>query len=315
MRRATLLDHFHECGFVVIEGLLDPILDLQPLIDDYSALLDDLARRWYAERLLPCTHDHLPFEQRFLEVIGEYRRPYTQYFDISLPLGRTTAQTPIHLSKAVFDLLRNVRLLDAVETIIGPEILSNPIQHVRIKLPERLLSNDQQEGLATKTGWHQDQGVALPEADASEILTVWVAVTDATEENGCLCVVPGSHRAGLITHCRDKQIPDALVGEGSVSLPMERGSVLLMHRRTQHASLPNRSDGIRWSFDLRYQPIGQPTGRPMFPGFIARSRRDPTRVLDDDRTWANLWYEARCRLSQGETPEFSRWTGADPVCA
>ena len=315
MRTAALLEHFRERGYVVIEGLLDPRGDLRPLVDEYSALLDGLAGRWHAGGLLTRTYRDLPFGRRFVEVVREYGRPYGEHFDISLPLGRTAADTPVHLGEAVFDLLRNPRLLDAVEMVVGPEILCNPIQHARIKPPERALSREQLGGLSARTGWHQDQGVALPGADGSEILTAWVAVTDATEENGCLCVVPGSHRGGLLTHCSDKQIPGALVGGGAVPLPMGRGGVLLMHRRTQHASLPNRSDEIRWSFDLRYQPTGQPTGRPMFPGFVARSRRDPGGALGDHRIWADMWREARDRLSRGETPEFGRWSGRDPLCA
>ena len=42
-----------------------------------------------------------------------------------------------------------------------------------------------------------------------------------------------------------------------------------------HSSLPNLSENIRWSLDLRYNPIGQPTGRAWFPGFIARSKSKP----------------------------------------
>ena len=316
VQTATVLDQLHEQGFVVIEELLDPQEDLQPILDDYAALLDELAERWYAAGVLTATHHDLPFGRRLAKIIQESGRPYSQYFDISLPLGEITEETPIHLSEAVFHhLLCNPRLLDAVEMAIGPEIYSNPIQHVRIKPPEHLLSADQREGLLIKTGWHQDQGVTLPEADETDMLTVWVAVTDATVENGCLCVVPGSHRGDLVTHCLNKQIPDALVGDNAVPLPMKRGSVLLMHRRTQHASLSNVSGDIRWSFDLRYQPIGQPTGRPMFPGFVARSRQHPESVLTDHRIWADLWREARSCLAQGESPKFSRWTGREPVCA
>ncbi len=126
MQAATVLDQFHEQGFVVLEDLLDPLLDLQPLVEDYSALLDDLAEGWHAEGVLSSTHRGLPFGRRLVEIIRESGRPYSQYFDISLPLGRITPTTPIHLSAAVFDLLRNPRLLDAVELLIGPEIYSNP---------------------------------------------------------------------------------------------------------------------------------------------------------------------------------------------
>lgn len=315
MLASTALDQFYEQGFAVVEDVLDPQTDLEPLLDEYSMVLDALSRQWHEEGVLTSAYDELPFGPRLIEVVRESGRPYSQYFDISLPLGKITESTPIHLGPAVFDLLRNPRLLDAVENVIGPEIYSNPIQHVRIKPPERLLSGEQHEGLVARTGWHQDQGVALPDADETEILTVWVAVTDATLENGCLCVVPGSHREGLVVHCRNKQIPDALVRDDAVPVPMRRGSVLLMHRRTRHASLSNVSEDIRWSFDLRYQPIGQPTGRPMFPGFVARSRQNQESVLTDHRAWVAMWHEARSTLAEGESPEFNRWSGDHPLCA
>jgi hypothetical protein len=89
-----------------------------------------------------------------------------------------------------------------------------------------------------------------------------------------------------------------------------------MHRRTMHSSLPNRSDRVRWSFDLRYNPIGQPTGRPAFPGFVARSRREPSSELRDPNGWTELWHAARRRLAEAETaPKFNRWTADAPVCA
>ncbi len=133
MRDAALSEQFDERGYVVLERLLDPRADLQPLVDDYSSLLDTLAARWYAEGALAGMYPELPFGRRLVRIISESGLPYSQFFDISLPLGGISADTPIHLSPAVFDLLRHPRLLDAVEAIIGPEILSNPIQHVRLR--------------------------------------------------------------------------------------------------------------------------------------------------------------------------------------
>jgi hypothetical protein len=91
--------------------------------------------------------------------------------------------------------------------------------------------------------------------------------------------------------------------------------VLLLHRLTEHSSLSNQSDGIRWSFDLRYQPVGQPTGRPVFPGFVVRSRSQPERVVHDWSAWAGAWYETRAALSEDREPVFNRWSAAAPVCA
>ena len=71
-----------------------------------------------------------------------------------------------------------------------------------------------------------------------------------------------------------------------------------MHRLTMHASLSNHSQDVRWSFDLRYNPIGQPTGRGHFPGFVARSRQNPASELRDPAEWARLWHECRDRLAR-----------------
>jgi len=97
---------------------------------------------------------------------------------------------------------------------------------------------------------------------------------------------------------------------------MQPGSVLLMHQRTIHSSLDNLTeDEVRLSFDLRYQPIGQPTGRPAFPGFIARSAAHPESVLRDAARWAQSWYDARGRLAAQENARFNRWRAGVGVCA
>jgi hypothetical protein len=315
------IDAFDEQGFLVVDDVLDPERDLDPVVSEYEDLLDTLVAGWHADGLLPSTFSELPFAQRFARVLVEAPRDLNvmSYFDISLPFEGVTAKTPIHLGPATFGLLRNPRLLDLVEQFIGGEIFSNPIQHTRIKPPERELPEHLQgSSLLARTDWHQDTGVHLPEADNTQMLTVWLPLTDATEANGCLCVIPGSHRHGLVTHCPrpGNHIPDQLLGGQPVPLPVKRGAVLLFHHLTKHASLTNTSDGIRWSFDLRYQPIGQPTGRPAFPGFVARSRKNPASEVTDWHVWADLWRETRSRLAHGQDPgKFTRWTGEEPVCA
>jgi hypothetical protein len=172
-----------------------------------------------------------------------------------------------------------------------------------------------------RVGWHQDQGVATEEQDAVPVLTVWMPITDATVENGCLAVVPGSHKRDLATHCPGSgpdgglQIPAKLIAGKRIPVPVKRGGALFIHARTMHASLTNKSDDIRWSFDLRYQPIGLPTGRPAFPGFIARSRRHPECEQHDWRAWAQTWLDARARLAQDAPPKFNRWSKDSPMCA
>ena len=74
---------------------------------------------------------------------------------------------------------------------------------------------------------------------------------------------------------------------------------LKFDKLTHHASLPNRSGAIRMRFDLRYQPAGQPTGRPAFPGFVVRSRAFPESVLRDAGEWAGLWEAAKDAILSG----------------
>jgi phytanoyl-CoA hydroxylase len=319
------LEQFQEEGYLAVDDVLDLERDVAPVVREYEALLDEENARNHAEGKIPSTYSDLPFVQRLAAFLSAAGKGAYQAFDISLPLKSAKQDTPIHLGPAVFNLLSSPRLVDVVEQLVGPEVVSNPIQHVRIKPPESMLPADiVKGGLVGQTDWHQDQGVALPEVDETEMLTVWIAITDATVENGCLCVVPGSHQRGLATHCPAKpgstriglHIPDEIRGTNYQPVPIRAGGALFLHRRTMHASLRNLSDGARWSFDLRYQPAGQPTGRPWFPSFVVRSHRDPSSELRDWTVWADLWRQARTRLAGGDPiAKTNRWGGTEPACA
>jgi hypothetical protein len=317
------VDRFNSEGYLVVEDIFDIEQDLQPVMAEYMNQLEDLVRQWQADGSLSSSYADLPFAERMAHVLQEKGPAGYQPFDISLPFTGVTEATPMHLGPATFRLLSNPRLLDAVEQVVGPEILSNPIQHVRIKPPERLLPESMKRSLAGGTDWHQDQGVALPEIDGTEMLTVWLPIMDATVENGCLCVVPKSHQQGLVTHCPGDgvtrvglQIPEEIRGTAFTPVPVRAGGALFLTRTTMHAALSNISDGVRWSFDLRYQPIGQPTGRPWFPAWVARSRQNPGSELHDPAAWADLWRAARAELATNPPQgKFNRWEGDEPICA
>ena len=197
------LEQFEQDGYFVGEGILDPGEDIQPVIDEYDELLGRLARQWHADGTLSRTYEDMsvrgaPEPHRPRDTEGSY----SGSIDISLPQKNITHDTPMHHGPAVFELLRNPKLLDAVEQFIGPEIFSNPVQHVRIKPPEGFLPESARLGsLSGRTFWHQDLGVVTDEADDTDILTVWLPITDATEENGCLVVGHRSHHSGLGLHC------------------------------------------------------------------------------------------------------------------
>ena len=130
------------------------------------------------------------------------------------------------------------------------------------------------------------------EAGDTLVVNFWIPLVATTAANGCLQVVRGSHRQGLVEHRLHQPNSKGSRGIVEADLPpgdivtaeMAAGDVLLTTERLVHRSLPNRSDTVRWSVDTRYCQIGLPTGRAKVPGFVARSRQDPdsvARSLDD----------------------------------
>jgi len=306
----------------VCENVLDVQTVVQPVISEYASLLDTLIQQWIDTGQLDAKQfDHINPHQQFAKAIGAVYAAGLDFFqpmDISLPPGKISENIPFHAGPAIFNLMTNTRLLDTVESLIGGEITSNPIQHVRIKPPAKSLTSDEIRPHITATSWHQDRAVTLAEADSTRMVTVWAAITDATVENGCLQVIPGSHRGNMLEHCPVPQlaIPDTLFDIASAKpVPVKSGGVVLFHPLTVHGSLPNTTNDIRWSFDLRYNVTGDPTGRPMFPAFIARSNTAPNTVLTDSDEWRNRWKEARARLSRHDSVEIHRWDGQSEVCA
>lgn len=324
---------FNDQGFLVVPEVLDSS-DLDPVVDEYDRALSHGAKQLYRRGEVSSTYAELPFAERYFALIRE--NPAIFYFlGISLPLdyaGIDAEFVRAHTGSALFGLLRHQKVLDIVESVIGGEITLNPVQQARLKPPERMLHGQVAEySNVGATTWHQDFGAVMDEAADTEMLTVWIAMTDATEEMGCLVAIPGSHREQSLTlHCpgvrnqAENYIPQALLERHPTQptpLPCRRGSLVLLTRFTEHGALPNRSDMLRWSFDLRYQATGQPTGRPAFPSFVLRSRSGAFAEVTDPIEYARRWDETRQRVISNEFNgtlyEQDRWLANrdNPVCA
>ncbi len=317
---------FERDGFLAIDQLLAEE-DLQPIEAEYAALLDRLVSEQHAAGQLSGRFEDLSFAERYARVIGE-RPDLHCFFNISLPLiNGPVEEARYHLNAgpSVFGLLRHPKVLDLVEDLIGGEIYCSPVQQMRMKPPAACVEGDLQgHSNIGATTWHQDIVALLPDADETEQVTVWLAISEATEENGCLLSVPGSHRDGPQVHCSNDElasephVPTRLMeGRPAVSLPVKRGGLVLFHKMNLHCALPNRSQCLRWSMDLRYHPIGQGSGRPAFPGFVARSRKNPASEARDPEAWAAAWEAARQAIVSGRYPdrifEDRRWNDA-AVC-
>jgi ectoine hydroxylase-related dioxygenase (phytanoyl-CoA dioxygenase family) len=103
--------------------------------------------------------------------------------------------------------------------------------------------------------WHQDNGYTYIEPQ--QYLTCWVALTDATVENGCPWVAPGLHRLGTLEHWMTELGWCCLGGEvEAVPAPARAGSIVVFSSLTPHRTGPNRSDGVRKSYIVQFAPDG-----------------------------------------------------------
>lgn len=310
-------EQFKTKGYLVVEDLVDPRL-LAAIRAEYGALVDDLYAHWYRHGLVEADPESLTFWEKLDQGYSnqlEVHQPLT----ICLPHGDVRSDSPMHMGPAVFDLIRHEPILDLVETLIGPEITASPIQHVRIKPPQRSTGNDELRAHVVATDWHQDKGVTLEEADDTTMVTVWVAITDATLDNGCLQVADTGPTRELLPHCCRKQVSiideHLPAADAIVATPVKAGGAVIFHPLTPHCSRPNVSDEYRWSFDLRYNVTGQPTGRSQFPEIIVRSTIDPSQATTDWQELKAKWDDTRARLGATAYQPQHRWDISNPYCA
>jgi chlorinating enzyme len=147
------------------------------------------------------------------------------------------------------DLARTPEILNAVETILGPNLLVWSVE-LFIK-----------EAQTTKTvSWHQDITYwGMGETD--DEVTAWVALSDVSVRAGCMRFIPGSHRNPIVSH-HDTYDDNNLLSRGqeiaginendAVYGALRPGEMSLHHGRCFHASGPNISDDRRIGLAIRY---------------------------------------------------------------
>lgn len=146
-------------------------------------------------------------------------------------------------------LIADERLLDIAERFIGPDIALFA-SHYIVKPPF-----DGQPVL-----WHQD--AAYWPLEPMEVVTLWLAVDDSTTENGCLRVIPGTHRMPpqRLRPVTDRpnvlntEIDGEVDESAAVDLVLRSGDVEVHHPGIVHGSEPNRSPKRRAGLTIRYIP-------------------------------------------------------------
>jgi phytanoyl-CoA hydroxylase len=268
---AAQVAEFHNNGVLIAKNILTDA-DLAPLIADTNEFIDKRAAELKAEGKITDLAEGLPFETRV-------SRLYEQSGEI---MGGMDIM--LHRGKKTFEFIHNKNLLDAVESLIGPEITCSPIQHLRAKVPSNI-----GKGNHELVGWHQDLSVTWEEADVSDIVTCWIPIVDATVERGCMEVMPGLSKHGYIEHGMDTCIkPELVQQDKAIPAICPKGGIVFMNKLCPHRGLPNVSNTIRWTIDLRYQVTGTPTGRPFYPDFPVRTRRGDVKLWSHEQ-WCAAW--------------------------
>lgn len=181
-------------------------------------------------------------------------------------------------------LAHDPRLLDKIESIIGGDF---NLQHSKL--------NMKPAKVGSVVEWHQDMAY-FPHTN-DDLVTTLIYLDEATEENGCLQVLPRHH-----THYFDHSGPDGrfagMITESLAdfgkprSLPAPAGSAIFMHCITPHASLPNRSSRPRRTLIYEYR------ANDAFPIYYGEM--------------TNL-AEAKFRMVRGRPARFARFGGPRPL--
>lgn len=277
---------FQTDGYLIVEDVLSE-RDLQPVIDEIESFIDERAQAFHKEGRLAELYPNEPFERRFARLY-EQCPDINRKFDIMHLLG-----------PAMFRFLTNERLLDVVECLLGSELSCNPIQHLRSKMPWK--GEGEQSASMNNVPWHQDAAVTSEDSEASEIITFWLPLVDATKLTGCMEIIPHAFKGGYLAHqaeggttIRQELMPSIR----PITAECRKGGIVIMNKYTPHRGTSNRSDIVRWSLDLRYHKTGAASGRAFHPSFVARSRSNPDTVLTDYEEWRSLWQNALAKPSQ-----------------
>jgi ectoine hydroxylase-related dioxygenase (phytanoyl-CoA dioxygenase family) len=149
------------------------------------------------------------------------------------------------------DLVRHPAILDNVERVLGPDIL--------VWSSSFFIKEARDPGFVS---WHQDStywGLSEP-----EVLTAWVAFTPSNPANGCVRVIPGTHKMDQVPHketfdaknllTRGQEVAVEVDESKAVELVLKPGEMSMHHIRLFHNSEPNNSDDRRIGFAIRYIP-------------------------------------------------------------
>lgn len=216
---------FWEDGFIIVENLLDS--------DEVTLILD------YAEWVASGKAEHIPEGQLQVEPhVVEGNAQAENYADSLRKMSHLAFYDERFEHHA-----RNPKILDVIESLIGTDI--KLYQDQLFMKPPRIGSRQR---------YHQDMPLGFY-IDPPDMVTCWAALTDSTIENGCVWMLPGTHKFGIIEQSRWAAYEQMSL-EGSLAeerpLELKMGDCSFHHGLILHSSRPNRTKQRRRGYATHY---------------------------------------------------------------
>jgi phytanoyl-CoA hydroxylase len=133
--------------------------------------------------------------------------------------------------------------------LLGPAVMLSRAHHNCVMTKDPAFSS--------VTGWHQD--IRYWSFERPELVSAWLALGPERKENGCLLVVPGSHRLELGRDCYDEALflradlaETKAILQGQIRVELDAGDVLFFHARLLHAAGRNRTGEAKTSLVFTY---------------------------------------------------------------
>ena len=246
MTDQEIKETYERDAYVVVKDIIKED-ELNPIRNFIKTGVGKYAREQYAAGKLASLYEDESFGRRYAAICEEQKISHGGWLG-----GRC-------VGREFYDLYNLPGVIRILGLIMGPEVSNIGSPALRTKLPGNV---------KTSYPWHQDSqyvdqstiGKKEKHTAHLHMVTVWVPLVEATVENGCCWVIPGSHRWGLLDGARGEdtvvRMEEDVEARGNpVAVPLKPGGALFMSNLTAHRSKLNTTQGSRWSIDFRYFPI------------------------------------------------------------
>lgn len=229
------VESFHRDGYLIVRGLADERIQRAMMEATQDGLRRAAGPIEYEAEL------HYPGAPESLDSAG----------------GRTIRRLKqAHSRHMVFtEWLSHPALVGRLRQLLGPSIVAPLAHHNCIMTKQPEYSSD--------TGWHQD--IRYWSFERPELISAWLALTPERTANGCLRLIPGSHRLAIDRSRLDDELffrddlpENQELIASSIAAELDPGDTLLFHARTLHAATRNHSTSPKFSVVFTYRPLDNP---------------------------------------------------------